>query len=536
MEDTETASISNISPHPPKLVDGATQDLSPDELLLRAQGHHGELPRQFSSFAALSLAFVITNSWLGYCASFAVPLLAGGGPGVFWGVIVAAVACLIITAGLAELASAYPSSGGQYHFAFMVSSVKSRAIAAFITGWLSTLAWCLTTTSAAIYCAEIALALASLFHPSYVPTQWQTYLIYLLVLILAGLLVCFASRILPSLEKFFFWCSLLAFVVMFVTMLAASGKKQSAEVVFAKYSNESGWSDGMSFIIAVGSCMYAFLGTDSVSHISEEVPRPGYHVPRVMCWTVLIGLGTTIPFFLALLFSVHDLNAVASSGLPIMEVFYQATGNRRDACTVLTVWVLFNFFGVTVSCLATAGRLTWAFARDNGLPYSKIFASVNSNYLTPINATTICVVFCSLYGLIYIGSTAAFSSIISMAILALNISYATPQAILLFRGRDKVLPPRSFRLGRFGPFVNAFSCIWCAFYAVIFCFPVTLPAEVASMNYVSVVLAGIVLFILLFWLISKRKSFTGPDITVEGVETIQEQINQLQQISGKESV
>ena len=68
-----------------------------DELLLRAQGHHGELPRQFSSFAALSLAFVITNSWLGYCASFAVPLLAGGGPTVFWGVIVAAMACLIIS-------------------------------------------------------------------------------------------------------------------------------------------------------------------------------------------------------------------------------------------------------------------------------------------------------------------------------------------------------------------------------------------------------------------------------------------------------
>lgn len=97
MEDTETTSVSNISPQAKELADGSMQDLSPDDLLLRAQGHHGELPRQFSSLAALSLAFVITNSWLGYCASFAVPLLAGGGPGVFWGVIVAAVACLIIS-------------------------------------------------------------------------------------------------------------------------------------------------------------------------------------------------------------------------------------------------------------------------------------------------------------------------------------------------------------------------------------------------------------------------------------------------------
>lgn len=76
---------------------GHMNEITADELLLRAQGHHGELPRQFSSFAGLSLAFVITNSWLGYCAVFVTPLLAGGGPAVFWGVIVAALACLIIS-------------------------------------------------------------------------------------------------------------------------------------------------------------------------------------------------------------------------------------------------------------------------------------------------------------------------------------------------------------------------------------------------------------------------------------------------------
>ncbi|QKX64666.1 uncharacterized protein TRUGW13939_11842 [Talaromyces rugulosus] len=500
MKDTETALKIMSQQQEPKHSD--TNELSSDELLLRAQGHQGELPRQFSSFAALSLAFVITNSWLGYCAVFVTPLVAGGGPSVFWGVIIAAIACLIITAGLAELASAYPSSGGQYHFAFMVSSTGTRAFAAFITGWLSTLAWCLTTTSAAIYCAEVAQALASLFHPDYTPLQWQTYLIYLLLLILAGAFVCYAPKLLPTLEKGFFWCSLLAFLVSIITMLAASGPKQSAQVVFVKYSNQTGWSDGMSFVLAVGACMYAFLGTDSVTHISEEVPTPGYHIPRIMCWTVLIGLGTTVPFVLALLFSSQDLDAIASSGLPILEVFYQATGYHKSACAVFAFWILLNFSGVLMSCLATSGRLTWAFSRDNGLPFSNIFAKVHPTLKTPINATFICVVFCTLYGLIFIGSTTAFNSIISMAILALNLSYAAPQAILLFRGRESVLPMRSFRLGRLGILVNAFTCLWCAFYAVIFCFPVFLPTEVGSMNY---------------------------DITLEGLETIQEQLHQLQQ-------
>ena len=139
-----------------------------------------------------------------------------------------------------------------------------------------------------------------------------------------------------------------------------------------------------------------------------------------------------------------------------------------------------------------------------------MFASVNTTLQTPINATVVCVVFCSLYGLIFIGSTTAFSSIISMSILALNISYAVPQVILLARGRERVLPSRIFKLGKFGVFVNAFSCAWVAFYTLIFCFPVFLPAEVESMNYVSVVLAGIILFILVFWFAQKKKTFTGP--------------------------
>lgn len=88
--------------------------LSEDELQLRAQGHVGELPRQFSTVSLLSLAFSITNSWIGYSAVFITPLFAGGAPGVVYCLIAASLACSIITTGLAELSSAFPSSGGQY--------------------------------------------------------------------------------------------------------------------------------------------------------------------------------------------------------------------------------------------------------------------------------------------------------------------------------------------------------------------------------------------------------------------------------------
>lgn len=71
--------------------------LSADELELRAQGHKGELPRQFSTLSTLAIAFLLTSAWIGYSAVFPYPLLAGGGPYVFWGLIVATVACSIIS-------------------------------------------------------------------------------------------------------------------------------------------------------------------------------------------------------------------------------------------------------------------------------------------------------------------------------------------------------------------------------------------------------------------------------------------------------
>ena len=171
--------------------------------------------------------------------------------------------------------------------------------------------------------------------------------------------------------------------------------------------------------------------------------------------------------------------------------------------------------------MVTAGRLTWAFARDNGLPFSKFFARTHPTLETPVNATMITGAFCIVYGVIYVGSTTAFNSFVSLAILGLNVSYAFPQAIVLLRGRKNVLPKRSFDLGPvFGPFCNAFSVLWMAVYTVLFCFPVFLPVSLDSMNYLSVVVAGVSLFMLLLWWGGKRKTFVGPTINLEVLESV----------------
>jgi choline transport protein len=123
-----------------------------------------------------------------------------------------------------------------------------------------------------------------------------------------------------------------------------------------------------------------------------------------------------------------------------------------------------------------------------------------------------------LYGLIFLGSTAAFSAMVSAAIVFLQTSCIAPQAILLYRGRDKVLPPRYFSLGQYGTAVNATAVIWVIFLDIIYCFPTAMPVTPQNMNFVSVVTIGLTLFVLGLWFTSKKGKFVGPKINMAELE------------------
>jgi choline transport protein len=47
--------------------------------------------------------------------------------------------------------------------------------------------------------------------------------------------------------------------------------------------------------------------------------------------TIIIGLVTGLPFIVAMMFVIKDVDAVRSAVLPSLEVFYQATGSKAAA-------------------------------------------------------------------------------------------------------------------------------------------------------------------------------------------------------------
>ena len=91
-------SVNTERPHHFPLAEDVKHDVATaDEQTLRAQGHIEEMPRQFSLLSILGLAFAITNSWIAIFATFQQPLNAGGAPGVFYALLVASVACFVIS-------------------------------------------------------------------------------------------------------------------------------------------------------------------------------------------------------------------------------------------------------------------------------------------------------------------------------------------------------------------------------------------------------------------------------------------------------
>lgn len=117
-----------------------------------------------------------------------------------------------------------------------------------------------------------------------------------------------------------------------------------------------------------------------------------------------------------------------------------------------------------------------------------------------------------IYGVIFIGSTTAFSSMVNASIIFQQTSCIIPQAIVLYRGRGNILPERYFDLGRFGPLVNAIAIAWVVFLDVLYCVPTSMPVTPQNMSYVSVVVVGLISIILVLWFLNKRKDFTGPHV------------------------
>lgn len=438
-------------------------------------------------------AWNTANSWMVVGATMAVPLLCGGNYGLFCAVFAAVAIMTIIHMGYMELASAFPSAGGQFRIVYKVFP-RSCRFASFLTGWFTIYYFAAAIASCGWFMAKMVLQLVSLWHPDYAPSVWHAMLIHLLLCAIALISSTRFPTSIKFLDVFTFGLSVCGFLTSLI--LAAVG--QTSWWKSGGFRNTSGWPDGWAMIIAITSSLAAFSGLDAPAHLAREIRDPWFMVPNAIgCagslsamaavgWAIVLGLGIT------------DIDSVAQAELPILEVYKQTSEAVPNPKALVTFWAVLYivvFYNMLLNLFISSGRVIWSFAKCRGLETSHL---TSLDWGSPLRASAL------MFGLqipaIFLFYIPGFThaSLANLSVFFLNITLALPQAALFFCGRGRLTSKRSgFR--SYGYAINAASTLLVAFFSVTLLFPTSVPATGRNMNYLVVVVAVLVLLVPLRW-------------------------------------
>ncbi|RCI08787.1 hypothetical protein L249_4780 [Ophiocordyceps polyrhachis-furcata BCC 54312] len=482
---------------------------------LQRLGHKQELKRHLSTASMLGLAFAILNTWTALAASLSIALPSGGCTSVVWGLVVAGVFNFCLAASMAEFLSAYPTAGGQYHWA----SIGAGRVVGFVTGWINVSGWVSLSATGGLLGSTFILNAVSLLHRDYEPRSWHQFVLYVAITVLALLVNALGARLLPYVTRAAFYWALIGLVVTAITIVACSAPRyQAGTFVYGNFINEVGWPDGVAWMLGLLQGSFALTGYDATAHMIEEMARPEKYGPRVMLLSVVIGVVTGFFFVSCLLFSVHDVHQVIDSPYgPLLQVYMDATKSAAGSVCLLLIPVVSVLF-TTIGLFAVSSRMVYAFSRDRGMPFSSVLAKVQPGLDVPLNALFGVAGCCFVFGTISVGSSSALNAITGAAVVELGITYAIPVAVNVAHGRRMLPPNRAFKLPEpVGWIVNLVGIAWAALTTVLFVFPPRLPTTAANMNYCVVAFGVVILLACLTWAWDGRHRFNVNFSLVDGV-------------------
>lgn len=347
---------------------------------------------------------------------------------------------------------------------------------------------------------------------------------YQIVNSFAFLFNCY-GRSLPYIATFSLWCSLISFFVILVVVPAKAPTHETAKFVFANFVNNTGWKqNGIAFIVGLVNTNWAFACLDCATHLAEEVEKPERMIPIAIMGTVAIGFVTSWTYSVAMFFSMNDLSGLlgTSTGVPILELFYQALGSKAGA-VVLETFIIITGFGCQIASHTWQSRLCWSFARDRGLPASRYLAHIHPTLDVPFNAHLASSTIVAILGCLYLGSSTAFNSMVTACIVLLYISYSIPVVCLLIKGRNNIAHG-PFWMGPVGFLANIILLGWTAFTLVMYSFPSSMPAAADTMNYVCAVYGVVVAILLVYWFVRGKRTYRNKDERHHDAEVLEEHV------------
>jgi amino acid transporter len=195
--------------------------------------------------------------------------------------------------------------------------------------------------------------------------------------------------------------------------------------------------------------------------------------------------------------AIPDLGEIAARGDRAFPAALEAILPRGLAAS-LEVGIALAMYGCGLGAVTSASRMAFAFARDGGLPGSRLFRRVSPRFRTPAPAVWLVATLAWLFTV----RLAFYSTITAVCIIFLYVSYVLPTALgalALGRTWTRTGP---FHLGRWFRPLAAIGVVGCVGLIGIGCQP---PNESSAW-----VVGGTSIAMTAAWFGVERRRFAGP--------------------------
>jgi amino acid transporter len=473
---------------------------SEDERELSRLGYAQELFRTMGGFSNFAISFSIISILTGAVTLYGHGLRMGGPFEMAAGWPLVTLFTMTVAMSMAELASALPTSGSVYHWA---SKLGGRSWGWF-TAWFNK-AGNVTVLAGVDYgCALFVTPLLGLES-----TARNLLIVYAALLVSHALINQFGIRLVALLNDLSVTVHI-AGVIAIVGALLLFAPKQPLSFFFTRVThNTEGWPYWWAFIIGLLQAQWTFTGYDASASVSEETVDPRRRAPWGMILAVAVSSIVGSLLLIALTLAIRDVGAVldakdaGGNDVPaVITILIGALGERAGAAfswlTAMAMW----FCGM--SAVTWCSRVIYAFARDNGLPASKLLRRVSQKHQTPGPAIWLCVVVAFAAAV----QSGAYSVVTSISVIALYFSYVIP-IFLAWRAKRRGEPIERgpWHLGKYNSAINLIAILWVAFISVILSLPDGMRAGKSVIAFAA--LLG------LWYLLGERRRFRGPKWSAE---------------------
>ncbi|HJW21376.1 MAG TPA: amino acid permease [Candidatus Limnocylindrales bacterium] len=520
---------------------------SRDELIrqdvhdLHRLGYAQELFRSMGGFSNFAISFSIISILTGAVILYDYGLAWAGKAAVSIGWPLVTVFVLCIAAAMSEIASAYPTAGGLYYWA---SKMKNKS-----WGWWT--AWFNLLGQFAIV-AGIDYAAAGFINPTIIDRifggTFNTYeliphvlngqLITMGVLLLVQLAMNIAGiNLVALLNQVSVWWHIVivAIVVLLVGLLGKADTSGLDLFKIAPLDTAGSWNNDLGFVNlqygpAIGypvvlafffsllQANWTYTGYDASAHVAEETI--GARVASA--WGVFLSVAVSAVagylFLMALSLHTPDLSALFPKSLDDASTYSQYYFGGGVAVISILIYNLGDFIGNLISAgiaiamafcglssVAAAGRMLFAFSRDDGLPGSRWLKKVSHRYRTPANSLAAIVVVSWLFTLaaFIVGTGTAVVIVTAISTIFLYAAYGI--VIYLGATTSDWLKERVWSLGRWSKPIAWIAVFWVVVLMILFSFP-------TSGNISWPFMVGAVVLLLIYYYGYARSRFQGPRI------------------------